>query len=66
MTTDAFGSDDTRLALVVKTDGLMSAVGAGYIASSAADTELAVNLRKDHGLAVEIGRHNEVLKLLTH
>ena len=66
MATDALGAEDLRFAVLVKSDRLVSSVGAGDIASSATDTLLAVDLREDHRLAVEVMGKNKVLQFLAH
>ena len=64
MASYAFGAEDLRFAVLVKSDRLVASVGAGDIASSATDTFLAVDLREDHRLAVEVMGKNKVLQFL--
>ena len=65
-----FLPDDTRSAfllvaivagLTLEGDGLVSAVHARDIATTAPYTSLAVDLREDHGVAVEMRGENDVL-----
>ena len=63
MASDTFLADDTRFAVSLEADGLVSTVLAGDITPSAADTFVTVNLGEDHGLAVEVGWHDDILEL---
>ena len=66
MTTDTFLTDDTRFAVFSEGDSLVAAVLAGYITTAAADTFLAVNLRENHRLAVEVGWQDDVFQFFTN
>ena len=65
--TDTFGADDAGLASrVVEADSLVTAIHAGGVAASATDATLTIDLRIDDGLAVEVGRQDEIGQLLTY
>ena len=65
--TYAFGSYEVGLARVgIEADGLMTTVHAGHIATPAPHALLAVYLREDDGLAVEVGGGDEIRQLLAH
>ena len=65
VTADTLGDNDAGLTVgCVEDDGLMAAVHTRDVATSATDAPLAVNLRKDDGLAVEVGGGDEVRQLL--
>ena len=66
MATYALLSDNTRLAVLVKDDRLVTAIGTRDEATAAADTFLAVYLGEYHCLAIEIGRHNDIGQFLAH
>lgn len=56
MASDAFAADDMRLTGIwVEVDGLVAAITAGDIATSASDAKVSVNGGEDLGLAVEVG-----------
>ena len=56
MATDTFGAYGARLAcLGIKCDGLMAAVQTRHIATPTSDALLAVYLRINDGVAVEVG-----------
>ena len=64
---NAFCADDIRLTrFVIKTDSLMSAIPTRSIASAAAYTLRAVNLRHDDGLAVKLVRRYESAEFLPY
>ncbi len=67
MTAYALCADDTGLAcLGVEGDGLMTAILTGDITASAADAALAVDLRIDDGIPVEVMRHHDMWQLFSH
>ena len=76
MTTDTFLSYNARLALTAwlsvsvtdraKGDSLVTTIHTGDIAPPATDTFGAVNLREDHGVAVEVRRQDDVLQFFAY
>ncbi len=66
MATNAFLTDDTGLAVVSERNRLVTTIHTGYIAASAADTLLTVDLGEDHRIAVEIRRQHDILQLFAH
>ena len=53
MTTDAFPADDFGLSSFIENDSLMSAIIAGYAASSTTDTEFAIDFREHHCFSIQ-------------
>ena len=67
MATYALRAHDARLAGGgVEDDGLVAAVLTGGVAAAAADALVAVNLRIDDGLAVEVGGQIELRQTFAH
>ena len=67
MTANTFCTVDVRLASVkVESDSLMTSIPTGEVAAATTDTPLTVNLGKNHGLAVKVGRQNKRRQLLAY